>query len=179
MNELMMELRTVAMDAREIVGQVSVYDETSYMVPDPRGERLLRGCFRKSIRERGTRIPLCRNHDHSRAYGMSKRWEDDAAGLVATFGIRAGQAGDEVLEDARDGYLPALSVGFMPVRQQRGADGVMEVREGKLMEVSLALLGAYEGSRVLAVRNAQQVDDLLKPFQNRPVIDLSPVPRWW
>jgi HK97 family phage prohead protease len=110
---------------------------------------------------------------------MSKHWQDDGAGLVGTFGVRPGDAGDELLEDARDGYLPALSVGFLTLRQARGIDGVMEVREGKLMEVSILLLGAYEGSRVLAVRSAQDVADLLKPFSNPPQIDLTPVTRWW
>jgi HK97 family phage prohead protease len=109
---------------------------------------------------------------------MSKHWEDDVTGLVGTFGVRPGDAGDELLEDARDGYLPALSVGFLTLRQARGLDGVMEVREGKLMEVSVCLLGAYDGSRVLAVRNAQSVADMLKPFANPPQIDLTPLPRW-
>lgn len=177
--QLAMELRSVSMDAREIVGQVQVWNETSYLVPDPRGERLLRGCFRKSIAERGNRIPLCLNHDHSRAYGMSKHWEDDHSALMGVFGVRHGDDGDRVLADARDGYLPALSVGFIPLITRRAADGVSEVREAKLMEVSLLLIGAYDGSRVLAVRNAERLDALLAPFRNPPQVNLDPAPRWW
>jgi HK97 family phage prohead protease len=175
-----MELRSVDMSARELLGQVQVYDEVSYLTPSgPAGERIKRGCFAKSITERGTRIPLCRNHNHERAYGMSKRWVDGPENLEAVFGVRANAEGDQLLEDANDGYLPALSVGFVPVIAKRAPDGVLEVREAKLMEVSVLLIGAYEGSRVLAVRSAQSVEDLLAPFRNPPHVDLSPVARWW
>jgi len=180
MNLLDMQLRSVALDAREIVGQVSVHDEVSYATPaGPRGERIKRGAFAKSIQERGTRIPLCRNHDHSRAYGMSRSWEDTATELTGLFGVRPGPDGDQLLEEARDGYLPAMSVGFLPIQAGPGEDGVIEIREAKLMEVSVLLIGAYDGSRVLAVRSAQKIEDMLAPFRNAPTVDLTPVARWW
>ena len=178
-NALAMELRNVNMDSREILGAVQVWDEVSYLVPDPGGERIKRGAFTKSIAERATRVPLCVGHNHERAVGMSKRWTDDPAELSAVFGIRPGELGDSALEDARDGYLSALSVGFFPIKTGRGRDGVLEIREAKLAEVSLCLIGAYDGSRVLAVRNAQTVEELLKPFANPPTIDLSPMPPIW
>ena len=177
--DLAMELRSVNVDTREIEGAVQVWAETSYLTPDPSGERIMRGAFAKSIAERGTRIPLCLAHNHERAVGMSKRWAEDASMLSAVFGVRPGELGDQALEDARDGYLPGLSVGFLPIKQTRAADRVIEVREAKLFEVSLVLIGAYDGSRVLAVRNAQSLDDLLAPFRNPPVVDLSPVPPIW
>lgn len=181
MNELGMELRSVTMDAREIHGQISVHDQTSYLTPaGARGERIKRGAFAKSIRERGRRIPLCRNHDHSYAFGMSKSWTDTATDLSAIFGVRSGARGDELLEEARDGYLPALSVGFEPLVIREGRDGAIEVREAKLMEVSLLLIGAYDGARVLAVREAtSSVEDMLAPFRNPPRVDLTPANRWW
>jgi HK97 family phage prohead protease len=174
-----MELRHVNMDGREILGAVQVWDEVSYLVPDPGGERVKRGAFAKSIAERATRVPLCIAHNHERAVGMSKQWTDDTSGLSAVFGIRPGELGDQALEDARDGYLPGLSVGFWPVRADRARDGVLEVREARLMEVSLVLIGAYDGSRVMAVRHAQSVEELLKPFANPPHVDLSPIPPIW
>lgn len=176
---LSMELRSVSVEAREIVGQVQMWDQTSYLTPDPRGERMKRGCFAKSIRQREAAIPLCLNHQHDHALGMSKHWDDSAEGLTGIFGVRPGAAGDDALADARDGYLPAMSVGFKPLNTTRARDGVLEVREAMLMEVSLCLIGAYEGSRVLQVRNAQNLDELLAPFRNPPTIDLSPVAPFW
>ena len=34
---------------RRIVGVVAPYDETTYLVPDPGGERIMRGAFKRSI----------------------------------------------------------------------------------------------------------------------------------
>jgi hypothetical protein len=179
MNELQMELRAVDPDARTITGIVAPYDAVSYMTPDPAGERIMRGAFKKSIAQRGNRVLLCRSHNHDRPIGMARDWIDADAGLSATFTVRAGVAGDEALEDARDGYLGGLSVGFKPLVQSRGQDGAREIREAALLEVSLVSIPAYEGARVLAVRSAQDLSDLLKPFANRPAVNLSPIPAVW
>jgi uncharacterized protein len=180
MSELEMSLRSVDIDQRLITGIVAPYNSVSYMTPDPAGERIMRDAFTKSLKERSERIPLCRVHDHSRAVGMSREWVDGAGGLTATFHVRKSGHGDEVLEEARDGYLSGMSVGFMPVRQERAADGVREVREARLMEVSLVVIPAYDGARVLAVRQAEPVSELMAPFLNPPPrIDLSPIAAPW
>ena len=184
MSELAMQLRAVDPARREIVGIVAPYDQTTYLVATPGGERLRRGCFRKSIDERGDRIPLTVGHEHrTAAVGKSSAWEDTPDGLVATFQVRANEAGDQVLADAFDGYLPDLSVGFEPKHAVRGIDGALEITEGKLREVSLVAVGAYAGAQVMAVRSADDVradlDALLAPFQNPPRIDLSPLPPLW
>jgi hypothetical protein len=176
MNELTMEIRNVDPDLREMVGRVVPYDEVSYLTADPSGERILRGAFTKSIRQRGGRIPLLRNHDQSRKIGNSTKFTDDPEGLIGHFKIVTGDHGDLMLEDLRNGCLDMLSVGFKPINVQRGADGVREVREAMLGEVSVCAVPAYQGAAVLAVRNAQDLDVLLAPFQNRPVVNLEPVP---
>jgi len=71
--------------------------------------------------------------------------------------------------------LDMLSVGFQALTATRGADGVREVKEGRLVEVSVVALPAYAGAAVLAVRNAQDLDALLAPFLNRPQVNLDPV----
>jgi Escherichia/Staphylococcus phage prohead protease len=179
MSELFMQLRSADVDTRIIEGIVAPYDETSYLTPDPAGERIMRGAFAKSIRQRETRIPLCRAHDHARAIGMSRRWTDAAEGLAAEFHIRPSTVGDEALEEARDGYLSGLSVGFEPLVTKRAPDHAIEVREARLLEVSLCVIAAYDGARVLSVRNAQELDELLAPFRNPPHVDLSPLPAIW
>ena len=178
-DQLPMELRGVEATRREIHGRVAPYDETSYLAGDPGGERMARGCFAKSIRQRETRIPLVLHHDLARAVGMSRSWQDTTAGLDAVFGVRRTAEGDQALDDIRDGYLPGLSVGFLPLARGRGFDGVVEVREARLYEVSLVLIGAYDGAKVLATRQAR-LDALLAPFRNRPPrIDPTPLPARW
>ena len=184
MSELEMQMRGVDTSQREIVGMVAPYDETSYLVASPGGERLRPGCFSKSIAERGDKIPLCIGHDHrTAAVGKSLRWEDTPAGLIATFRVRADDAGDKVLQDAADGYLPAMSVGFEGKHAVRAADGALEVTEAKLHEVSLLVVGAYGGAQVMAVRGPEEIradlEALLVPFKNPPRVDMSPLPPLW
>lgn len=181
MNELAMDIRSVDVVERVMVGVVAPYDEVSYLVPDPGGERISRGAFKKSISERASQIPLYRNHDHSTQLGRSKSFEDTDTGLVGVFTINEGPKGDDFLEDLRNGYLGGLSVGFMTLGQpSRGDDGVREVREAKLLEVSAVGMPAYESAALMAVRNARPVvEDLMTPFRNRPDVNLEPIPRPW
>ena len=176
---LAMELRAVDAQARTITGVVAPYDATSYLTPDPAGERIVRGAFSTSIRQRETKVPLLIQHDVERAVGMSRSWVEADSGLTATFAVRQSPEGDRALDDAREGYLSALSVGFRPLNQRRASDGVREVAEAMLVEVSLVLIGAYPGADVLAVRTAQDLDALLAPFANPPDVDLSPFVAPW
>jgi len=150
---LPMEVRAVDADERTVTGVVVPYDETSYLTPTPGGERVLRGAFTKSARQRGNQIFLFRQHAHDRPVGRAVGFVDETDGLHGTFKIRESVLGDEALADLREGYLPALSVGFRPIQTRRAQDGATEVVEGALMEVSLVALGAYDGARVLAVRS--------------------------
>jgi hypothetical protein len=179
-DRLAMQLRSVDETTRTVTGVVVPYDETSYLTGDPAGERILRSAFKRSIHNRRDKIPLCLGHDHGRAaVGLSTDWVDDDAGLTGMFRIKPGGDGDQVLEDVRGGYLAAMSVGFVPQERGRGTDGAVEVRVAKLLEVSLVAVGAYDGARVLAVRAATQIDELLKPFRNPPPVDLSPFAVPW
>jgi HK97 family phage prohead protease len=175
MDQLGMELRAVDVEERTVLGVVAPYDEVSYLVPDPAGERVLRGAFKKSIAQRAQKIPLCRNHDHSAAMGRSRRFEDGPDGLVATFKVNAGAQGDAFLEDLHNGYYQGLSAGFQVLTATRGQDGVRQIADAKLVEVSAVAIPAYQGAGILAVRNAQNMDDLLAPFRNRPDVNLAPV----
>lgn len=158
--ELAMELRGADLDARTITGTVVPYDEVSYLVPDPAGERIARGAFAKSVRQRGDRIPLFRNHDHGTMLGSSRSWADATDGLTGVFRVRPGELGDAVLEEVRDGWLPGLSVGFRALTRTRGGDGVTEVREAQLAEVSLVTIPAYDSA--LVTREAQPAPSQLE-----------------
>lgn len=176
MNNLLMELRSLDITERTAVGVVAPYDEHTYRVADPGGERIVRGAFTKSIRQRGDKIPLLRNHDRALVLGRSRCFEDTPEGLIGTFKIHDGPEGDRMLEDLRTGGLSGFSVGFMKLQTPLNREGVREIREGKLEEVSAVGLPAYEGAGLLAVRNAQNLDEMLAPFRNPPVVNLEPVP---
>lgn len=170
MSALPMEIRAVDMDERTITGVCTPYDEVSYLVPDPSGERMLRGAFTKSLRQRHDRVLLFRGHDHARAIARSRSFDDGDTGLVGVFHARPSIASDEALEEARDGYLPGLSVGFKPVQTRRGEDGVREIVEAALLEVSLVTIPAYSGAQVLAVRQAAAVEFAPIEFDMPPTL---------
>lgn len=172
---LPMELRGVSEDARTVEGVVVPYDELSYLTPNPHGERVRRGAFTKSAAQRGDKVFLFRAHDHAHPVGKAVGFTDEADGLHGRFAIRSSVLGDETLDDIREGYLPGMSMGFAPLQTRRGHDGATEVVEGRLLEVSLVALGAYEGARVLALRTPWNTEHAPKPVP----IDLSPtMPPW-
>lgn len=173
---LPMEIRDVEPSQRTIVGVVVPYDEVSYLSPNPGGERIRRGAFEKSIRQRGGRIPLFRNHDHGLKLGVSRSFVEETSGLIGEFAVLEGRHGDDLLEDVRAGHLDGLSVAFQPLNAPRRRDGVVEVREARLFEVSVVALAAYAGAGLLAVRSAQDLDALLAPFVARPDVNLAPIP---
>src|SRR5580765_1320500 len=114
MSELRMEVREVSEAQRLVIGTAAPYGEVSLLTPDPKGERIMPGAFRRSIDHRQDRIPLLVGHGRERIMGRSRSFADSATELVGTFAVNAGDEGDRVLEDLRNGYYGGLSVGFVP-----------------------------------------------------------------
>jgi uncharacterized protein len=174
-----LELRVADTSERIVEGIVVPWGETSYLTPDPRGERFRPGSLTRTIKERGDRVKLFRAHDHSVAVGKPVQWRQTDAGCWAQFRIANTPPGDEVLVEIREGMLDAFSVGFLPKRETRGPDGAREVIEAQLHEVSIAQIGAYDGARVLAVRTPVTAGTVTLPPM--PDVNLAPVvlPNRW
>lgn len=169
---LALELRVVDTGERRLEGVVVPYGETTFLTDDPAGERFLPGSLTRTVSDRGARVKLFRAHDHTRAVGRAVEWNtENRRGLWGAFRVAATPAGNEVLDEVREGVLDAFSIGFRPLRVRRGRDGAREVEEAALHEVSVAPMGAYDGARVLAVRTPST--PLLPPM---PVVNLDPVP---
>lgn len=176
MNHLSMELRAVDDTERTVIGVVAPYDEVTYLGPHADGEVIRRGAFKRSLHHRHDKIPLLRNHDHSRTLGWSKAFTEGDTGLEGRFVVNAGGPGDDLLDELRDGYLRGMSVGFRPVRSSRGDAGVRQIVEAALVEVSMVGIPAYEGASMLSVRSA---DAVLATFAPRPAVNLDPIPLVW
>lgn len=140
------------------------YGEVSMLTKYPKGERFLRGAFRKACAEfRGRRrdLYLFRSHQHDRAIGRAVSLADTPEGPLAQFKIAATAAGDDVVTEYREGLLSSVSIGFRALLDGiNRTDGVREVREAALDEVSLLPMGAYEGARVLEYREPEEPVDL-------------------
>ncbi len=174
-----LELRVPDMTERIVEGIVVPWNETTYLTEDPRGERFRSGSLTRTLKERGDRVKLFRNHDHDQAVGRALQWKaTHEGGCWAQFRIAATAAGDDVLAEVREGMLDAFSVGFLPKRETRGTDGAREIIEAQLHEVSLCPIGAYDGARVLAMRSSGSTghtDASAVKLAQMPAYDLSPM----
>lgn len=173
------EWRTVSTDERVVEGIGVPWGEVSYLTGDPAGERFMSGSLTKSVKDKGARLKLFRAHDHGTAIGrvvkLDARHPD---GLLASWRIFKTPAGEAALEEIAEGALDAFSVGFRPTRTRRAADGVREVVEAELHEVSIAPLGAYDGARVLSVRTPAGAPDAVRDWIEAhplPVVCLTPL----
>jgi HK97 family phage prohead protease len=167
-----LELRLAEPDERIIEGIVVPWGEVSYLTPDPKGERFVRGALSRTLENRKTPIKLFVNHHHERALGRAVGWKPNHAdGCWGSFRVGRGPEGDELLSDIGEGLLDGFSIGFQAKRERRSADGVREVVEAALHEVSLVPIAAYDGARVLATREPG-VDRLPDP----PAVNLECLP---
>lgn len=172
---------------RVVAGYAAPYNETSKLTPHPGGERFVPGAFAASLKGRQVFLNLC--HQELHTVGRSILFQERPEGLYGAFHIRKGPQGDQVLEEAADGYWPGMSVGFREVSARRGADGAHEVTEAWLGHVALVRAGAYQTALVTGVaRNALEETRawLAWAKAHRPEVDLSPLPQipgmpppWW
>jgi uncharacterized protein len=165
------ELRVPDTAERVVEGIVVPWGETSFLTPDPKGERFMPGSLTRTVTDR-PKVKLFINHRHDEAVGKAVAWRpDDERGLWGSFHVPVSEAGDRVLAAVRDELLDAFSVGFRPIRVRRAADGAREVLEAALHEVSIAPVGAYDGAKVLAMRVPMRAV-VLPPM---PTVNLDPI----
>lgn len=102
------------------------------------------------------RVKLLRGHGENNVLGRATLLKETDEGLYAEFKISKTRQGDEALELVKDGALDQLSVGFMPIKNKKREDGVLERIKAHLAEVSLVTFGAYgEMASVSGVREGQ------------------------
>lgn len=158
--DLMTRAPQVLTESRTLTALVVPYNEVTYDVVYPDGERFLPGAFSKFVKRWGSSrgkeqrrpVHLFRAHAHDRAVGVATSLTEPDDGLLGEFRVAATPYGEEILSEVADGMLTAMSVGFRTVKQRIAEDGVREIVEAELIEASILPIGAYEGAKVLAVR---------------------------
>jgi len=148
-----LELR-VNGDGRTIFGIAVPYNKeqriTSTMI-----EVFRKGVFAEVIKA-PHRVKLLRGHGENNVLGRATLLRETDEGLYAEFKISKTREGDEALELVKDGALDQLSVGFMPIKNKKRPDGVMERLKAHLAEVSLVTFGAYgEMASITGMREGQ------------------------
>lgn len=126
----------------------------AYDVVDDYGTRFLPGVFAKSLAERMPVVAWAHSWDEPIGRIMAAEERDD--GLYVT-----GQLSDpdavprarQAIAQLADGTITDVSVGFWRTADRKGEDGIIDITEGDLDEVSLVLRGAVPGAKILAVRS--------------------------
>ncbi len=141
-------------DGRTIYGIAVPYDVEMRVTSDTT-EVFRQGAFADVVRA-PHRVKLLRGHD-AKAYplGRATLLRETEKGLYAEFKISKTREGDEALELIKDGALDQLSIGFMPLKNRKRQDGVIERIKAHLAEVSLVTFGAYGDFAMVAGTRAE------------------------
>lgn len=140
-------------DGRTLYGLLAPYDVETRISTFT--EVFRRGVFADATADPALVKLLVAHNRQALPIGRATSLTEDAAGLVGEFHVSATQAGDEALTLIRDGAVNGLSVGFAPRpngdRWNRQRTHVERV-SATLVETSVVAWPAYEGAKVLAVR---------------------------
>ena len=104
-----------------------------------------------SLPEDGPMPKLLEYHDDTRVIGRVTERVSTAEGMMFVAKLSATRAADDALALLADGALDSVSVGAVPTKFKRLADGTLEVSEAKFVELSVVTTPAYADAQVYSV----------------------------
>lgn len=153
-------------------------------VKDDAGTVAIRGCFSKSIQERGPesdskyKIVLLWQHQMSEPIGRFTKLVEDDYGLYFEAEIDDVPQGNRALTQYRSGTLNQFSYGFEYVwdkMEYREEDDAVLMYECKLWEGTACTLGRNQ--ETYAIRSVEQYEDLLEAVQEELDEVIKEIPR--
>lgn len=157
---------TVSDESRKVSGYLAVFG-----VKDSDSDILVKGCFAKSIRERGPesstnrKIAFLWQHDMKNPIGKMLVLREDDYGLYFEAEIDDVEIGERALKQLKSGTLNQFSIGFMYVWDKcewsEEAEALV-VREVNLFEGSVVTMGANEFTYFSGMKSEQKEDELRK-----------------
>jgi HK97 family phage prohead protease len=156
---------------------------SSWWAVDSYGTAMKPGAFRKTLKERGDRIPLLWQHDPNTPIGKPDELKEDRIGLAFKASVVPEvRAGQEAMALLRAGTPLGMSFGFETVKSRpiedadadkldwsqapkfytsdEGREYARIIEEVKLWEISLVTFPANEAATISAVRSDQELDAL-------------------
>jgi uncharacterized protein len=121
---------------------------------DSQGDKVMPYAFARSLKELGPDVPILWQHMHSEPIGRMTV-EEDARGLRVKNArlVLEVQRGREAHALLKAGVIDGLSIGYETVKARTDRDGVRELHELRLYEVSLVTFPANALARVNAVKD--------------------------
>lgn len=143
---------------------------------DSYGTAFSPSAFRKTLAERGSRVPVLYQHNPDLNVGVPLRLEEDQRGLFVEAKLfDDGADGTVLLKRMRQGARFGMSFGFRTVKDREASDAdpldmaqmpdvdrreVRVIDEVRLYEVSVVSFPANEAAEIIAVRSQRETDAL-------------------
>lgn len=159
------ELKDVDAASRKISGYAAIFNNV-----DKANDKLIRGCFAKSIEDRGPKsmandkIILLWQHDQREPIGRITELYEDEKGLYFEAVLDEIELADRVLKQLESGTLNQFSIGYTYVWEQckyDSAENCTIVKEVKLYEISVVSIGCNGQTRYLGLKNLEDAYDAL------------------
>lgn len=153
-------------ESRIISGYAAIFGNK-----DKAGDILLRGCFSKSIRERGPesgandKIIFLWMHDMSEPIGLPTILREDEKGLYFEARIDEIELGDRAITQLESGTLNQFSIGYEYVWENCEWNYEKEaliVREVKLYEISVVSIGCNGETEYLGLKSIEDCEKAYK-----------------
>jgi HK97 family phage prohead protease len=147
---------------------------------DSDNDLLVKGCFKKSLQERGVdsasnrKIAFLRYHNWEMPIGKFLELQEDDFGLYAVGELGNSTMGNDALMDYQDGIIREHSIGFRYMQDKVKwiedlsieSKGYFMVSEVALWEGSAVTFGANEMTPVLEVAKSEDKDDFFKKIND-------------
>ena len=147
---------------------------------DSDNDLLVKGCFKKSLQERGVdsssnrKIAYLRYHNWEMPIGKFVELQEDDFGLYAVGELGNSTLGNDALLDYQDGIIREHSIGFRYIQDKIKwiedlsieSKGYYMVSEVALWEGSAVTFGANEMTPVLEVAKSEDKDDFFKKIND-------------
>ena len=132
--------------SRTITGLAVPWDVVANLSNDVGPVKFLKG----SISVDGPMPKLLEYHDDTRVIGRVTERVSSDEGLMFSATLSKTRAADDAMALLADGSISAVSIGAVPIKFKR-VNGVMEVSEARMIELSLVSFPAYADAEIQSV----------------------------
>lgn len=150
-------------DIDEANGIVSGYGSIFGNI-DSDNDIILQGAYAKTLMENGSRVRYCNQHRIDQPLGKFTELGEDSTGLKFVAEVPKTRLGEDVLLLMKNGVITENSVGIMPIVKNYRQDGVRELKEVKLYEISCVTLAANPMALITDAKGAINQELLAKRF---------------
>jgi len=131
---------------------------------DSDNDIILAGAYTKTLNENGSRVRYCNQHRIDQPLGKFTELREDGNGLYFVAEIPKTRLGEDILLLMKNGVINENSVGIMPIVKSFRQDGVRELKEVKLYEISCVTLAANPLAMITDAKGMIDQDLLGKRF---------------